>query len=476
MHQLGKKKLIILTITDLAIFYLALWTGLFLRYYPQDHIHQFREHIFPFSIIFLVWLLVFSAFGLYDMRFIKNSQSFIYRLAQASIAGLVLAIIILYSIPFFQIEPRRNLLIIGIIAAALTALWRYVFNLFVIRTPATRVIFFGVTKETTELAEYMLKNPQLGQKPVAFVSSGESLSFGGSTLPIVSLQGRKLAEIVADTSAHTIVISPAMKEDKDLVKDLFRVVPLGVTIVEFPAFHEMLTGKIPISLIEEVWFIENLIGKNRPPYEFLKRLIDIILAVILGFATLLLLPFITLGIILSRPRDVLKFREKRARPGDGIFFFRQKRVGKNGEIFDFIKFRSQVLGAERMSAAMNEAKEVMNDPRRYAFGTFMRKSYLDELGQVWNVLKGEMSFIGPRPERPEYVEKLKERVSFYEMRLLVKPGITGWAQINMENDASVEDAPEKMQYDLYYIKNRSLILDLLIALRTVFSILGRRGR
>ena len=140
--------------------------------------------------------------------------------------------------------------------------------------------------------------------------------------------------------------------------------------------------------------------------------------------------------------------------------------------FEFVKFRSQILGAETMS----EAKEISEDRRQYAVGKILRKTYLDELPQVWNVFKGEMSFVGPRPERPEYVEELKTRVPFYEMRLLVLPGITGWAQISMENDASVEDAPEKMQYDLYYIKNRSLGLDLAILLKTFFTILKRQGR
>ena len=131
-----------------------------------------------------------------------------------------------------------------------------------------------------------------------------------------------------------------------------------------------------------------------------------------------------------------------------------------------------VQDAEQMSGLKGPGR----DPRHTRVGVFLRASYLDELPQIINIIKGEMSFIGPRPERPEFVEKFKERVPFYEMRLLVPPGITGWAQINMKNDASVEDAPEKMQYDLYYIKNRSFTLDLLIILRTIFIILQRQGR
>ena len=125
---------------------------------------------------------------------------------------------------------------------------------------------------------------------------------------------------------------------------------------------------------------------------------------------------------------------------------------------------------------MGDTKTMPKDPRQYTFGTFLRTFYLDELPQAWNVLKGEMSFIGPRPERPEYVEHLTQTIPFYKIRLLVPPGITGWAQISMKNDASVEDAPEKLQHDLYYIKNKSLALDLNIALKTIWVILSREGR
>ncbi|MBI2055013.1 MAG: sugar transferase [Candidatus Sungbacteria bacterium] len=476
MKQRGK--VLILLAGDLIIWYGTLWLTLFFRYYPTEDILELLElHAVPFSIVFFAWAVFFGAFGLYDLRFIKNSKIFLYRLIWVGIINTLVAVLILYSsLPIFEIEPRRNLLMITLISTILMATWRYCFNALVIRAPADRVIFFGANQETVDLAEYLLKNPQLGQKPAAFIVNGGSNSIGDLPLPVISLSQQNFLKIVQDTKANTVVISPVMKENRELVKSLFQVVPMGVNIVEFPSFHEMLTGKISLYLIEEVWFLENLIGGRNTRYEFFKRVLDILFSVAVGALALILFPLIALGIFISNPRDILRYKQKRARPGDGIFFFRQERVGKNGRIFNFVKFRSQVLGAERLSAAMNETKEAINDPRQYAFGTFMRKSYLDELGQVWNVLKGEMSFVGPRPERPQYVEKLKEKVPFYEMRLLVKPGITGWAQINMENDAAVDDAPEKMQYDLYYIKNRSLILDLLIALRTVFSILGRRGR
>ena len=461
----------LLVVGDILLLYFALWAGLFLRYYPDVIDPPLAQHWVPFSIIFAIWLLLLGAFGLYDLRFIKNSRRFLIRLLQVAGVNLVAAILVFYFIPFFDIEPRRNLLIIATVATFLLFGWRYLFNLFIAKTPATRLLFFGATEETIELADYLIKNPQLGHKPIGFLSR-ENGDDRALPLPNFVFDTNTFLHIIRDNQIHMVVISPEMKADKSLVSALFQAISLGVVVVEFPALHEMVTGKIPLSLINETWFLENLIGQRKPRYEFAKRIFDFILSLIFGVALIAILPLVILGIIFSRPSDLWRAGERRAREGDGLFFFRQKRVGKNGEPFDFMKIRSLVLGAEKM----NHTKSAEKDERQYAIGKLIRASYMDELAQAWNVLKGEMSFVGPRPERPEYVAKLKEKVPFYDMRLLVRPGITGWAQINMENDASVEDAPEKMQYDLYYIKNRSLTLDLLILMRTIFAILGRKGR
>ncbi|MGB9598661.1 MAG: sugar transferase, partial [Minisyncoccales bacterium] len=228
-------------------------------------------------------------------------------------------------------------------------------------------------------------------------------------------------------------------------------------ILNFENFYENLAEKIPIYLINETWFLENLAKIKKNFYQFFKRLIDIVLALILFVPFSLLLAPIALAIKLD---------------SRGPIFYRQKRVGKEGKEFWLLKFRSMKEGAEKISGLKSDGK----DERLTRLGSFLRKSYLDELPQIINILKGKMSFVGPRPERPEYVKALKEKIPFYEMRLLVLPGISGWAQLKMEKDASVEDAPEKLQYDLYYIKNRSLILDLAIAVKTIMILLGRKGR
>ena len=456
-NRISKKVLLIIT-GDIIIFYAALYGSLLIRYGQKLSPDMFHNHFSPFSIIFAVWLIIFGAFGFYDLKFMKNEKVFLYRLLRVMAINTVTAITLFYLFPF-EIEPRRNLFLIASIAAAGIFCWRYLFNLLVIRTAVTRAIFMGFNKEMVDLADFLLYHPQLGHKPVAFISSKEQPLILPKGLIHIPLNHENLSHAIRDTKPDMIIISPEMKGNKMTVNVLLSLIPLGINIAEFPAFHEAMTGKIPLSLIEEVWFLENLIGIKKRSYEFLKRFLDITLSVPAGIAALALTPIAALAIKLESP---------------GPVFFRQTRVGRHGKPFTLIKFRSMIADAENVSGFKTHGMD--RDPRQTRIGGFLRKTYLDELPQIVNILRGEMSFIGPRPERPEYVKDLKQKIPFYQTRFLVPPGITGWAQVNMENDASVEDAPEKLQYDLYYIKNRTLILDLLVALRTLSAIVRRQGR
>ena len=476
------KKVVALFIGDLLVLYGALYSALLLRYGRDAEAADSIEHFTAFSVIFLLWTVFFGAFGFYELRFAKNERLFLYRLLQVMAANTVLAIVVFYFFPFFTIEPRRNLLLITLFAILFIFVWRSLFNLLIVRASAARVLFLGLNSETIELADYLLAHPQLGQRPVGFVSNGSpaaevararqhgtdgtspagsmhstSGNFGSGILPHLLLDPVKFPHIVRDLKPEIIVVSPEMKGKKTVVKALFGIIPSGVSTIDFAPFHEMLTGKIPLSLIEEAWFLENLIGIKRRTYELAKRMIDIATALLMGIAALVTFPLIALAVKLD---------------SEGSVFFRQKRIGRHGKEFTLIKYRSMVNNAHEFSGF----KSMDRDPRQTRIGAILRRSYLDEIPQIINILKGEMSFVGPRPERPEYVRQLKEKVPFYEMRLLVPPGITGWAQINMEDDASVEDAPQKMQYDLYYVKNRSFILDFLIMLKTLFTLLRREGR
>lgn len=455
-NKRGTIKTFFLLSGDVILLYTALLFSLFLRYPQEAEPGLAAQHLIPFTIIFLAWLIIFGAFGLYDLRFMKNGRRFLYRLLRAMATNTVLAILILYLIPVFEIEPRRNLFLIALVSTLFIFIWRYLFNLFIIRAPAAKIIFFGVSPDAVELADFLLKNPQLGFRPVAFISGDDGDNLNPLPLPYLAPR-QDLRPVIQEFGADMIIIAKEIKENQTLVSALFQVIPLGVGVMELTNFYEMNTGKIPLSLIGEVWFLENLIGIKKNFYEFFRRALDIFIASLIILPSALLFPLIAAAIKLD---------------SKGPIFFRQKRTGKGGKEFELIKYRSMIQNADSFSGF----KGVSRDPRHTRIGSLLRKSYLDELPQIINILRGDMSFIGPRPERPEYVKKLKEKIPFYEMRLLAAPGITGWAQINMENDASVEDAPKKMQYDLYYVKNRAPLLDLLIVLKTIFTILRREGR
>ena len=225
--------------------------------------------------------------------------------------------------------------------------------------------------------------------------------------------------------------------------------------MDLAAFYERVFQKVPLDDLEETWFLENIEGAGRY-YDSLKRAGELVFALFIG---IVLLPVEVLIAIL------VKLTSR------GPIFIRQKRTGKNGTEFTLVKFRSMVALSPDGQAEINGAQWSSggNDKRITPFGKFIRASHLDELPQLWNIIRGDISFVGPRPERPEFVPKLKEQVPYYEIRLLIKPGVSGWAQINYRADRDLADVRQKLQYDIYYLKNRSFVLDIAIVLKTLKS-------
>ena len=472
MHRPIALKNFILVLCDLVIFAAALAASLILRYGGRPEPTITKLYLFAAPFLMALWFGGLAAFGLYDLKIAKNEPPFFERLARAMAFNFVVTVLLFYLIPEFRLRPLATLIIIFFTLTVFLFGWRKIYNTLLIQRTKERVLFWGFAPEVLELAAFLTVNPQLGFIPTFFLENNNRASQPPLPAGVPVFSG-ELGRIIREKRIGRIVVAHQARRAPPLAKTPFGVVPLGVSIVDLRRFYENVTGKVPVSLITETWFLENLVGMHRPRYEFAKRILDLMLVTILGVVALILLPFIALGIILSTPLDIVNYKKRRAREGDGIIFFRQARVGKNGRIFNFLKFRSQVLGAEKMG---HEKSAVGPDPRSYRVGEFLRKTYLDELPQFWNIILGEMSFVGPRPERPEFVSALENEIPFYRMRELVLPGLTGWAQTNMENDASVADAPTKIQYDLYYIKNRSLFLDLTILLKTTLKLLQRSGR
>ena len=258
---------------------------------------------------------------------------------------------------------------------------------------------------------------------------------------------------------NAIVIAPAHNPDKKEQQALIEARLSGTPIFSLSDFFESFLFLVPVLEINDDWFIrtEGFTMLHSSVNVRLKRALDIIAALLLLLVTL---PICILTAV------IIKCVSR------GPILFSQTRVGLKSEPFRLYKFRTMVLGSESDGAQWAQS----NDERIILFGRFLRATRIDELPQCWNILKGEMSIVGPRPERPEFTEKLGSEIPYYELRHIIKPGLTGWAQVNYPYGASVEDALRKLQYDLYYIKNYSLLLDLNILLRTVLVTVGRKGR
>ncbi len=257
----------------------------------------------------------------------------------------------------------------------------------------------------------------------------------------------------------SLVILGQIKFSKEEIKKLFDIRISGVEVKNYYDYMQEVEGKIDVESINENWIL-NAYGFKLLYSNFeiqIKRAFDIILAVIIGILTLpiMLLAYILVGL------------ESR-----GPIIYSQKRVGKNNIEFNVHKFRSMRNDAEKDGAKWAQ----VNDPRVTKFGNIMRKTRIDELPQIWNVLKGEMSFIGPRPERMVFIKELEKTIPYYNLRHLVKPGLTGWAQVMYPYGASIEDAKNKLEYDLYYVKNQNIHLDMVIMFRTLKTIIFGKGR
>lgn len=433
-----------LFLLDITALYSSLLITLFVRY-GGDFSGQYSVHSTPFLFIFALWLLIFYITNLYDLNHLRNDISFYSNLFRAVIFASAISIAFFYLIPVFKITPKTNLaLFIGSFAVIITVS-RTVFNKASRGGPKKQLLIVGINPQTLELAKFIEQNPQLGYELRYIMDLAKE--------GIMAID-----KTIREEKINTIVIAPETYQFTKIVDMFYRSLENRVTFQNLSSFYEQLTNRVPLGAINQIWFLENLSEGSKKTYEEIKRFFDIIFAVIFGAIVLPFVPIIALAIKTS---------------SSGPIFYRQKRVGQNEKTFKIIKFRTMTQDAEKETGAI-WAQE--NDPRITWLGKVLRKSRIDELPQLWNIFKGEMSFVGPRAERPEFYEKLRNEVPFYEERNIIKPGLSGWAQINYRYGSSVADTVEKLQYDLYYIKNRSLVLDLGIILKTINIALRQAGR
>lgn len=419
MSLSGKKDALILLIGDVVVFILALWLALLIRYaaWPPDEL--FSTHLAAFAPLYPVWVLVFFISDLYRRQTLVLTRNLPQILLRVQALNSIIAVLMFYLIPYFSVvglTPKTNLFVYLLCTFPLLWLWRSLATRFLTAGKPVTIFFACEGEAVEELKREIAANP------------------------------RHRLHLIADNPA-LIVFNKYSNGHDHLLPDFYRRFFRGTKFMPVHKFYEMIFERVPLSLVNEKWFLENISNQPKLWYSLFKRLMDLILGLALA---LLSLPFYVIAVALIWLED-----------GRPVFFF-QERVGRRGRLFRVVKFRS-------MSA----------DHKVTRVGRFLRRTRLDELPQLWSVIAGEQSLIGPRPEKPDYAEVYRRQIPYYDARHLIAPGLSGWAQLYQINhphfSSDLSATSEKFSYDLYYLKNRGWWLDVKIGLKTLRALVSRSG-
>lgn len=421
--------------SNLNINYLALYTGFFIFFNYLTFFNNFNGDLY--------WT---------EIRYQNNELLFKYI--------LVVAIILMVFYPISQeIQSTLNYLLFSMPAAWFAILcWRSIFNIIVNKlNTQENILFLGADSISEAIVREITDDDYPGLKIIGFIDNDPSLVEKSLVNPKILGAVKDLNYIIKKEKVKKLVVSFSDGRGSLPSKDLVNCKFNGVQVIDLHTFYEQLKGKILIKGLRPSWLIFAEGFRKNKIIITAKRIMDIVISTLV---ILLTLPISMIVIALIKLES------------DGPIFYEQQRVCKNGCIFNLFKYRSMINNAEKYSGPV-WAQE--NDGRLTRIGKIIRKLRIDEIPQLINVLKGDMSLIGPRPERPYFVEKLKRIIPYYDQRHSIKPGITGWAAVNYSYGASIKDAMEKLQYDIYYIKNISMFLDFIIMLKTIHTIIGMKG-
>jgi sugar transferase (PEP-CTERM system associated) len=398
---------------------------------------------------------------LYDLRTINTKRDLVTRVIRAIGATSLILGFAYWLFPLLVVQ-QGVFLTTAALAIVMVMVWRSMFDMVTSRlAPRERLLLVGTSPAAIVLARELFERRQeLGVDIVGFVDPDPTRVGAPVINPGVVGTIDDIPGLTARMRVDRVVVSLSDQRGKLPMDQLLNVrLQSGVLFDHLASVYEEYTGKIALENLRPSWLVFSTGFRKTRMLTLTKRLFDLIAA--------------AAGLVLSLPLTLLTaLIVKLESPRDPVFYH-QERVGLNGASFTIHKFRSMRSDAEAQSGPVWSAGD--SDPRITRVGHFLRKTRLDEIPQLWNVLRGDMSLIGPRPERPSFVEQLTQQIPFYGQRHVVKPGVTGWAQVRYAYGASVEDAIEKMQYDLYYVKHMSLMFDLMIALETIKTVVLRRG-
>lgn len=457
-HHISKRVSLLL-LAEILILIMSVYLGVKLRFLEESGAAWGQSGEFFISACTFAAIIVFSmsALGMYQLEFNDRFRTIFIRLMPSLALGFSLIAILFYLVPGLYFGRGVlgiifSVAFIGIVAARLVFFKSSQFNLF-----QSRVLFLG-SGELARDCNRLVTNTVTTHKYdiVGFIAAPNE----EACVPAQSILPREnsLLETARKYDATEIVVSVQNRRGGGLpIKELLECKLNGIHVTDSAAFFEREACQIRVDSLQPSWLVFGTGFDQSFMRAFCKRAFDLLVSLIIAFISL---PVMLLTAALIYIED------------KGPIFYKQERVGKDGKTYWVMKFRSMRNNAETKGAPQWATK---NDPRTTRIGTIIRKLRIDELPQILNVLKGEMSFVGPRPERPYFVEQLNSQIPFYDVRHSVKPGITGMAQVRYPYGASVEDAIQKLQYDLYYVKNNSLFLDMLILIDTVQVVLLGKG-
>ncbi len=451
MHPFVRGSTILLLLGDIVAFSSSLVATLFIRYQKIPSEQILAQHLRPFLFLFLLWIIIFFIAGLYDRHISivrKSIPALVLKVQSINIVGAALFFLVLP----FDIEPKTNLAIYLIVSTLGVILWRlYIYPRITTGKPM-RALIIGDSKEAIAIAHVFVSSP--------FFKNVKPFHLSKKDIPDFEEFRMALNSFIEEDSADMIVADMRDEYAARLVSDFYHLA-FGNTNIRFfnlPSMYEQLHHRVPPALIGESWLLENVTTSSpHYAYDVLKRIIDVVGALALLLPTMFIFPFVILAIHLE---------------STGPLFYRAQRIGQYNKPIDILKFRT-MTGVDTPDDALKSTLRITR------VGMFLRKTRIDELPQLLNILKGDLSFIGPRPEIPTLASVYAENIPYYNMRHLMKPGLSGWAQINNfdvpRGGVDIPRTIDKLSFDLYYLKHRSLLLDIEIALKTVNTLLMRTG-
>jgi len=449
---------ILINLAWASFFYIRIETGWF-------KILIMPEMFFPMIIFYFYWLIVFTFFGMYRTWFASSRFDEISSLFKATFVGIFIIFFVIFISDYIegvQSSYRILIFIYWFFLFLFVAIGRLLVRgfqrtLLIKGVGRKAAVIIGFNLKAHEVHDQILEHPALGLDVEAYIAVNQQNV--GKDYKEIKVKGTldDLMDIIYKNYVSEVIIA-LEKEDHDLLVEIIsKVENKGIGLKIVPDLYEILSGQARTSQLYGIPLID-IMPELMPEWEKrLKRILDITISF------LILIISIPVALLVA---IVIKIDSK------GPVLFRQERIGMNNKIFKIYKFRSMYLDAEKHTGPVWSAK---GDPRVTRAGKIMRKLRIDEIPQFFNVLKGEMSLVGPRPERPYFVEMLAQQLPYYRRRLKVRPGITGWAQVKHKYDESIEDVKVKLRYDLFYIENMSLRMDIKILARTILVVLFGKG-